>query len=295
MKFILDKFSVYLHFKKGLSPSSTKSHLSDISLFFHFLKHKNRQKLSNITEQNIQSYLRYLFKKNYTQNSIDRKISSLKTFFTFLKNSQIIHTNPTSTISTPQKVHQLPSVLSLEEVELLINTPNKSQEVLFARNTAIIEIMYSCGLRVSELTSLLSNHICYKTKTIKVVGKGQKERIIPFGEVAKKKLLLYIKEIRPKLNKNNLSYFFLNNKGKQITRQQIWYIIKKRLLSCSINKKVSPHTLRHSFATHLLDNGTSIAIIQKLLGHQNINTTEIYTHISTKKLQEIHKKYHNRS
>ena len=296
MKKLIDDFLIYLNFNRGLSSASQKSYQSDLDLFNLFLKQQNIINILKVNKNIILLYLKRLQKNHYSEKSVARKISAIKMFFKFLMKEHFVETNPTLFIQHPKSAKKLPSTLSIEEVNTLINTTTETTFTpLTIRNTAIIELLYSCGLRVSELVNLSEKDISLERNTIRVTGKGQKERIIPFGKIALLKIKNYIESSRPQLNKNLNSAFFLGKGGKNISRQQIWNIIQKKMSQCKINKKISPHTLRHSFATHLLNNGTPIYIIQKLLGHQDINATEIYTHLSTNDLQQTYKKFHPRS
>ena len=290
---LINSFLVYLKFNKGISASSQKSYLSDLRLFNNFIEDKKINYLK-VNKDIISSYLKYLRKKEYADSSISRKISTLKQFFAFLLKKEIIKINPSKHIKYSKKEQKIPVMLSIEEVDKIINIENENTPI-HIRNTAIIELLYSCGLRVSELVNLTEQNISYEKNLIKICGKGSKERVVPFGKKALKKLNLYTENARPKFNKQLSSVFFLNKNGNKISRQQIWNIIKKKMYECGINKNISPHTLRHSFATHLLNNGASIHIIQKLLGHELINTTEVYTHLSIDNLQKIHHKFHPRN
>jgi len=277
---LISEYLEYLSSEKGLSENSLKSYSSDFTNFLDYLTANNIEDISSINRLTINSYIRYLRKLNYLSSTITRKIASLKGLFCWLSANNHIEIDPISTVEQPKTETFLPKVLSIREIENLLNLCNKADE------RAIIDLLYSSGLRVSELVDLKMDSVNLESNYLKCKGKGNKERIIPLGSKAKYALNYYINTLRKEYIGNNFSidYLFINNKGKKLERQDIWRLIKK--LSKQMNKSISPHTLRHSFATHLLENGADLRSVQELLGHSSISTTQIYTHVSKKRLRK---------
>ncbi|KRM89695.1 integrase recombinase XerD RipX family protein [Liquorilactobacillus vini DSM 20605] len=230
-----------------------------------------------------------------SSSSITRMITSLRKFFQYLAQENLLEHDPMLLIDTPKSQHHLPAVLSLTEIERLLQVPD-TNKLLGMRDRAILEVMYATGLRVSELVNLKLSDLHLDLGLIQTLGKGQRERIIPIGSQAVKWLGKYLAEVRPRLLKQQTSsYVFLNFHGKQLTRQGIWKNLKQIVVQAGIDKDVTPHTLRHSFATHILENGADLRVVQELLGHADISTTQIYTHLSKKRLQRIYQQFHPRA
>ncbi len=289
-----EEFYNYLKYEKKLSDNSVYAYYSDVKEFFSFLKeNKGNFSIESITHIDILDFVIFLSENLNNNRSIARKISGLKNYFIFVLKLGKITTNPLSDFERPNYEKKLPEFLSIEEVELLVKVENIDdyQEV---RDSCIIEFLYSCGLRASELINLKFSDISFENKIIRVLGKGNKQRFVPAGKVAFALLNLYIKNSRSRLSKNYFStdYIFISRFGKKLSRVSIWEIVKKRALIRGIKKNIYPHTLRHSFATHLISNGADLRVVQELLGHSDISTTEIYTHVTSDLLKKEHEKFH---
>lgn len=279
----LKEYENYLKFEKNYSMNTINSYLSDIKEYQEFKKGD----ILSSTKEDILAYLKTI--KNLESTTISHKISSLKSFFKYYQKREKIKINPLANIKSPKIAKKLPTYLTLEEVSKLLDVEIKSP--YDARNKAILELLYSSGIRISELCNMqTSNYDSYEC-IIRLIGKGSKERIIPLGDYAISVLEDYINNYRPKINKKNINSIFINNRGDAISRQFIFKVIKKECLKKGIRKNVSPHTLRHTFATHLLQNGADLRIIQELLGHENISTTQIYTHVSNQELKNDYQKF----
>lgn len=279
----LKEYENYLKFEKNYSMNTINSYLSDIKEYQEFKKGD----ILSSTKEDILAYLKTI--KNLESTTISHKISSLKSFFKYYQKREKIKVNPLANIKSPKIAKKLPTYLTLEEVSKLLDIEIKSP--YDARNKAILELLYSSGIRISELCNMqTSNYNSYEC-IIRLIGKGSKERIIPLGDYAISVLEDYINNYRPKINKKNINSIFINNRGDAISRQFIFKVIKKECLKKGIRKNVSPHTLRHTFATHLLQNGADLRIIQELLGHENISTTQIYTHVSNQELKNDYQKF----
>ena len=286
-------FEDYLKFERNLSINTIKSYRSDLNKFEFFLTKTGAKKLSFIDPEIVREFL-YDESKRVNAKTQGRIISTLKTFFNFLVLEKLISDSPIENIDYPKIDSKIPLVLSTDEIDKIISSAFSKKYGL--RNQAIIEIMYSCGLRVSELTEMKISNIIFDESLIKILGKGNKERFIPLSSIAKKLLYNYIKYNRKKLSydKQSVDIVFLNNRGKKLTRVMVYNIINDAALEAKINKKISPHTLRHSFATHLIENGADIISIQKMMGHENVVTTEKYLHVNKKHLVETVIKFHPR-
>lgn len=284
----------YIRIERGLSENTILSYRQDLMQFAHFISQENLN-LSDVDHIVVLSWLQKLRQADKSNNSIIRMVTSLRKFFGYLSQEKHIGHNPMLDIKPPKKATHLPAVLSVQEIDqlLAIPIPNKP---LGMRNRALLEVMYATGLRVSELINLKMSDLHIELGLIQTVGKGDKERIIPIGEVATDWLTRYFSTGREQLIKGKESpYVFVNDRGEQLSRQGVWKIIKKLVVEAGITKDVSPHTLRHSFATHILENGADLRIVQELLGHADISTTQIYTHISKKRLSEVYDQYHPRA
>lgn len=279
----LKEYENYLKFEKNYSMNTINSYLNDIKEYQEFKKGD----ILSSTKEDILAYLKTI--KDFESTTISHKISSLKSFFKYYQKREKIKVNPLANIKSPKIAKKLPTYLTLEEVSKLLDVEIKSP--YDARNKAILELLYSSGIRISELCNMqISNYNSYEC-IIRLIGKGSKERIIPLGDYAISVLEDYINNYRPKINKKNINSIFINNRGDAISRQFIFKVIKKECLKKGIRKNVSPHTLRHTFATHLLQNGADLRIIQELLGHENISTTQIYTHVSNQELKNDYQKF----
>lgn len=287
MQELLNNFYSYLLIEKKYSNNTINSYKLDLQKFNDFID-KN---VKNITGQDIHEYLKYLNNIPLTDKSIARNISSLKSFYKFLLIEKEINNNPMEDIELPKLRKSLPKALTEEEIISLLDVPLIDD--FSYRNKAMFELLYATGMRVTELIDLKLQDIDLDSATVRVMGKGSKERIIPLVDYALKYMSLYIDEYRNKLLKKEWTdYLFLNNHGKKITRQGFFKVIKKRRDEIGLKKELSPHTLRHSFATHLLNHGADLRSIQELLGHSDIGTTQIYTHVSNEHLKENYKDFH---
>ncbi|HOV21147.1 MAG TPA: site-specific tyrosine recombinase XerD [bacterium] len=285
-----DEFLSYLYLEKNLSENTISSYKNDIEKFTTFLREK-KYRLKEIDFSKFTEFLLHLKKKNLSVSSIIRIISSIRNFYKFLYARGII--NDYLFIETPKSERDLPEVLSNEEIEKLLSTTENSKK--YKRNIAILELLYGAGIRVSELVNLKIDDINFNQKFMRIKGKGNRERIAFLNTVALQRINDYLPE-RQQTKKGNLSpYLFVNNRGNKLSRQFIWKIVKKYSSLANLNKNIKPHTLRHSFATHLLESGLDLRIVQELLGHKNLSTTEIYTHIDRRQIKKIYKKYHPRA
>lgn len=273
--------------------TTVKNYELDLLNYQDFLKENNLNYLK-ITKDDIRSYLKYLDKLKYKNSSISRHLSSLRTFYGFLVNEGVIESNIFKSISSPKKKKQLPNFLQYDEVEKMLSVCDL-KEPLHIRNRLIIETLYDTGIRVSELVNIKLNDLNIATKEIRVLGKGSKERIVYFGDYEIDILNLYLHQARPKLLKNKSNdYLLLNHLGDRLTDRGVRLIIDDVIKKASLKHKVSPHTLRHTFATHLLNEGADLKSVQELLGHSSLSTTQIYTHVSNERLRSVYLKSHPR-
>lgn len=297
----LKLFNNFLRLEKTLSENSIRSYNFDLTKLFEYLEFKGIEKVSKISDSDLKKFIQLQSKslkkddEVISDKTISRYISSFKSFFKFLESENIINSNPADLIESPKLKRNLPEVLSVDEINKILESVDLSERAGI-RDRAILETMYACGLRVSELINLETNLIEFEEKLITVTGKGSKERIIPIGKYALSYIEKYINELRNFIKKEKSSnYLFLNLRGGKLSRMAIWNVVSKYAHKAGIEKEIHPHTLRHSFATHLLEGGADIRIIQELLGHSDISTTQIYTHLDTTYLQEIHKTFHPRA
>jgi integrase/recombinase XerD len=285
----------YILIEKGLSRRTVSSYRGDLVDFFRYLREKKKIRDPSGVDQDV--LLDYLFcLKNVfklSERSISRKISSLRSYFHYLGWEDLLEKDPTEFIDSPRTWWRLPSVLNRTEVEMLLETPGGTTAAL--RDRAMLELMYATGVRVSELIGLSVNDLNQREGYIRVMGKGRKERVIPVGKIAISWIKRYLKKERPLFEKGKgESRLFLNQRGGPISRVGVWKIMNHYLRLAGIDKKASPHTLRHSFATHLLEGGADLRAVQEMLGHSDITTTQIYSHISREYLREIHRSFHPR-
>ena len=283
----IDKFIEYLIIDKKYSENTIKSYKNDLKKFNKYTK----KDITKINETDIKNYIKYLNKENDDTKTISHNISTLRSFYKFLLIEKIIKNNPMEYIELPKIRKSLPKTLSIEEIDKLLDI--NLTDAFSYRNKAMLELMYSSGLRVSELVNVNIHDVDTSNCIIRIMGKGSKERIVPLGDYAIRYIELYLKEYREKLIKKEMNdYLFLNNHGKKMTRQGFFKILKQIAQEKNIKTEFSPHTLRHSFATHLLNGGADLRSIQEMLGHESISTTQIYTHVSKEKLKENYNNYH---
>ena len=293
----IENYANYLRFEKNASENTIEAYVSDLQKLQDFAE----QNLMNITPitisyEHLQEFLYQVSKINYSERTQARWISSIKGFFSFLLADELREDNPSALLETPKLGLYLPDTLSLEEIEKLISATEENTD-LAKRNRCMIEVLYGCGLRVSELTELQISNINFKENYLKIQGKGDKVRFVPLADYTADFIKNYINNIRSKqkINPKHSDILFLNSRGAQISRQMVFLIIKEIVRKAGIQKNISPHTFRHSFATHLLQNGADLRFIQEMLGHSSITTTEIYTHLNTEELHETILKYHPRN
>ena len=284
---MIKEFLIELEYVKGYSPNTIKSYETDLNLFDSFLK----KDLLSVTSSDIKNFIKSNASKS--DKTISRYITTLRMFYNFLEKKGYLKINPSKNISLPKSRGGLPEVLTIEEVDNLLNIEINTP--FDYRDKCILEVLYSTGIRITELVNLTLSDINLDDDLIKVFGKGSKERLIPINDTARDYLIGYINDIRPNLLKKvNTDDLYLNNHGKKLSRQAVFLMIKKRALSSGIKKNISPHTLRHSFATHLLKMGADIRFIQELLGHSDISTTQNYTHIANQTLKDNYEMYNPR-
>lgn len=305
MEYLLEMYINYLAVVRGSSENTREAYYRDVEKYITFCAENHVTDVTEITEKHVLSYRAWLREKGLSERSIARYVSTVKGFHRFLCDEGITKTDPTMNLESLKTGYTLPAVMSFDEVERLLAQPNE-RTVTGLRDKAMLETLYATGMRVSELISLRLPDI--KSKKLKVdhqevqmayircIGKGEKERIVPLGETALEWISRYIDEARPTLLHARYSeYLFLNRFGKPMTRQAFWKILKKYLKQADLAQDISPHTLRHSFATHLLERGADLRSLQLMLGHSDIATTQIYTHVSTKRLKEAYDQYHPRA
>lgn len=295
-KLLIKRFLIYLRLEQSLSDNSIYAYTHDIELFIQYLDSTNHSKsLKDIYQENIEDFLSHLYELGLSASSQARILSGIKKFYAYLIQEKIVEENPTQLISSPSIGRHIPDVLTYEEICSMIENIDLSQQ-FGHRNKAILEVMYGCGLRVSETISLKISHIYIQDEFIRIIGKGDKERLIPISQSIIKTLNLYIEGERKtqKINPKYTDTLFINRRGSGLSRQMIFLIIKDLAEKAGIKKNIGPHTIRHSFATHLLEGGADLRAVQQMLGHSSISTTEIYTHISDQYLREVITLFHPR-
>ncbi len=288
---LLTDFLGYLNYEKGFSPLTIQAYQKDLEQFFGFSKKAPEY----ITKIDLEKYLGHLSSLGLATSSIARKAAALKTFFKFLFREELLKNNPADDLSLPKLARLLPKPLTEKEIKnILDNLP--LQNITDQRDKAILELLYASGIRVSELTGIKLTDIDLLDNFIKVTGKGSKQRIVPLGRSAQKAIKEYLANYRDQLAKaQSTAELFVSHNGRPLTRQMIWLIIKKYIASTTITKNVSPHTMRHSFATHLIEKGADLRTVQEMLGHANIATTQIYTAVSREHLRKVYKTAHPRA
>lgn len=288
----------YLHnlkIERGLAPNTIAAYRQDLEAFKQFLGQQRVTTFAEVDQLTILNYLKSLQTAGKARNSVTRTVSTLRRFFRYLVQQEELTVDPMAEVRAPKHARTLPAVLTVDEVNALLEAPDTSNKYGI-RDRAILEVMYATGLRVSELVHLKLGELHLEMGLIQTVGKGNKERIIPIGDVAISWIDRYLTQSRPVLLKQRTSpYLFLNAHGSGLSRQSIWQKIQGYVSLAGIKKHVTPHTLRHSFATHILENGADLRIVQELLGHSDISTTQIYTHISKKRLAEVYQRTHPRA
>jgi integrase/recombinase XerD len=286
----------FLRLEKSLAENSVSAYLRDVKVLRTFAEDNLGKEPENLDAEDLSHFLEYIQENSYNHRSQARIISGVKGFYKYLMVEEVIDIDPTSQIEGPKMTRKLPEVLSIAEIDSMLSTFDLSKPE-GQRNKAIIETLYSCGLRVSELVSLRITDLHFDENFIKVMGKGSKERLVPIGQKAIKEIKLYMPDRHslPNIDKSSENILFLNRRGKKLTREMIFTIVKNAAKGAGIKKTISPHTLRHSFATHLVEGGADIRVVQEMLGHESILTTEIYTHLDRNYLKDTIIRFHPRS
>lgn len=293
--FSMTEYTVFLEVEQGLSANTIEAYLHNVGRYISWLRERGIQSPEAVDKAAAEGFLHELSELELAHSSISRNFSAVRSYHHFLLAENLCRTDPTESFEIGSIRRKLPDTLSIEEVIRLIEAPDVSTP-LGIRDRAMLEFAYASGTRVSELVTLPIQNILFREDIVRITGKGSKERIVPLGSTAKEKVLEYLERARPALQgKTPRDTLFLNARGGPLTRMGFWKILRKYVILAGITKHTSPHTLRHSFATHLLEGGADIRVLQELLGHSNIATTEIYTHIDREYLKEVHRTFHPRA
>ena len=290
----IDLFLQHIKIERNLSPNTVSAYATDLSYFRQYCADEKLNQVDGISTAPILEYLISLSKSGLAVRTQARKLIAIRRLFHFLCRERYLQADPTLRLELPKIGRKLPEVLSLGQVEALLAAPDRSKD-RGLRDAAMLELLYATGLRVTELCQLRADATDFDRGFLRAMGKGEKERLVPIGEAALKLMRQYLLEVRPKLDKKRSPYLFLTNRGTPMTRQGFWKLLRRYSRGAGIDKEVSPHTLRHSFATHLLEHGADLRSVQAMLGHADISTTQIYTHISRKHLVEVYRKHHPRA
>ncbi|MGO4888300.1 site-specific tyrosine recombinase XerD [Anaerobacillus sp. MEB173] len=297
MKNEIQSFLYYLTVERGLAHNTIQSYRRDLMQYTRYIELVEQiTSMNQIKQTSIVNYLYHVQEQGRSQATIARQLASIRSLHQFLLREKLTETDPTVHIETPKTEKKVPLILTTAEVEALLEVPNLTTS-FGIRDKAMLEVLYATGIRVTELCSLNISDIHLTMGFIRCIGNGQKERIIPLGQIATTSLTHYLEKGRPKLVKNNTSEdaLFVNHHGRRLSRQGFWKILKKMANQANIEKQLTPHTLRHSFAAHLLENGADIRAVQEMLGHSTISTTQMYTHVSKKRIKDVHTTYHPRA
>ena len=295
MESLIQEFIDYLGHEKGLASNTLESYSRDLKQYYGFLSGDSSLSLENASQSTIVAYLMDLRKQGKATATIARRLAALKAFYQFLVKENYVESDPTGELSSPKLERKLPKVLTVEEVERLLAQPDFSTPA-GKRDKAMLELLYATGIRVSELVNLNVQDVDLQEGFVRCLGKGSKERVVPIGEMAIIALRSYLENARSKLIADpKEKALFVNHHGRRLTRQGFWKIVKKYSQQALIRKEITPHTLRHSFATHLLENGADIRAVQEMLGHADISTTQIYTHVTKDRLKDVYAKSHPRA
>ncbi len=295
MKSLIDMFLDYVILERGLSDRTREAYAADLVSFDTFLARRGISSANDVSRDDIVDYLMEERDRGLSVNSISRRLVAIKVYFTFLHREGLLGKNITDVMESPRLWKVLPSMLTQREVERLLAVPQEDTK-FGVRDRAILELLYATGMRVSELCDLKLDDVHFDEEYIRCRGKGSKVRVVPFGEQARESLNVYLTESRPLLETRGISlYVFLTYRGKPFSRKGLWRLVKDYARKASIDKTVSPHTLRHSFASHLLANGAPLRVIQEMLGHADIATTQVYTHIDQQRLKSVHHQFHPRA
>jgi len=290
MESLINAFIEYISVERGLAKNTIDSYHRDLKDYISYLNKENIYNIDSTTRTVIVSYLLYMQKQGKASSSISRTCAAIKAFYHFLMNERLIESDPTVNLDTPKLEQRLPRVLTVDDVENLLNQPDTS-DCWGIRDKSMLELLYATGIRVSELINIKVDDINIDVGFLRCIGKGAKERIVPVGTIAMNYLKLYINTARLEILKGYESdILFLNYRRQAFSRQGVWKVLKKYAIKAGISGNITPHTLRHSFATHLLENGADLRAVQEMLGHADISTTQIYTHITRKKIKEVYDK-----
>lgn len=294
MKEFIEEFINYLAVERGLANNTLLAYRRDLEQYTAYLKKKGINDVDQVKREHVTNYMYDQKQRELSTTSICRALAAIKMFHRFLLRERLAKENPTNLVETPKLWKKVPEVLTTKEIESMIHaTGGRGWQAI--RDKAILELFYASGMRVSELSDLKVEHVNFDVGYVRCIGKGQKERIIPIGKRAREAIRKYCESARKKLAKDEfVPILFLSRLGKKISRQSIWKIIKHYASKANIKKQIKPHTLRHSFATHLLEHGADLRSVQEMLGHSDISTTQIYTHVDKERLKSIHKEYHPR-
>lgn len=289
----VDEYITFLKIEKGLSAASLSSYRQDLKHYSNYLTDKEITTLDKVDTEVLIQFIKFLSEKGLSAKTISRTQSTLRNFHQFLLNQNIIEVNPAVKLTAVREEKKLPEYLTIEEMEILLDTPDNSPAGM--RDSTLMEVLYASGIRVSELISIKRADVNTEMGFIRVSGKGSKERIVPITDFVAQKLDYYVADVRPQILKtDDNDDLFITNRGRGFTRQGLWKTIKKYETLSGISKNITPHTFRHSFATHLIENGADLRAVQEMLGHSDISTTQIYTQISTTKIREMYKQFHPR-
>lgn len=294
MNDLILKFIDEIKYEKNYSELTVKGYETDLYMFLEYLNENDIKSYKSVDYQKIRDYISYLYELDYNNKTICRHISAIRSFFKYLKINNYIYDNPCTLVSNPKLDKRLPKYLNFEEIEKLLNAFDNNN-YLGLRNSLILELLYSTGIRVSEITNIRLKDISLSNKTIIIDGKGNKQRIVYFGSICLKLLKKYIDSSYPILNKNNSDYLLLSKTGKKINEREIRKVVDDASSIAGIKIKISPHVLRHTFATHMLTSGADLRSVQELLGHENLSTTQVYTHLTNEKIRNVYLSAHPRA
>jgi integrase/recombinase XerD len=296
MEELLEKFLYHLSLERGLSSNTIESYKRDLKRYIKYLQTLKRKSFDKIKTQDISKLILKLNKRGLSSSTISRNLSVIKSFHKYLIRENLALKNPAEGIESPRLWRKLPVVLNIEEIKKLLDQPDES-DPLSVRDKAMLEVLYATGLRISELINLKRSSLLFEIGCVRILGKGNKERVVPIGEVAIDWVNRYLKDFRAELvnlKSKSGDFLFLNARGNRLTRMGAYKILRKYVNKAGIKKKVSPHTIRHSFATHLLEGGADLRAVQEMLGHADISTTQIYTQVDREYLKEVHRTFHPR-
>ena len=295
MQHLVDAFLDYLTVERGLAENTRAAYCTDLAQFIEFIQRRGIDQMNRVQRQHITDFLMDRRKHDVSARSLARQLSALRMFCRFLVREKLLADDPTQSVDSPRLWRTIPNALTYDEVERLLAAP-ATRTRLGLRDKAMLEFMYATGLRVSEVAKISLSDVNFEAGFLRIVGKGSKERIVPVGKQAAACIRRYLQEARTSLaRRGQRGEIFLSTRGGPLNRKTIWHLVKKYARAAGITKHIAPHTLRHSFATHLLENGGDLRVIQEMLGHTDISTTQIYTHVDQRRLKETHYRFHPRS